>query len=780
MNHTVFFGSLLEKNPQREIAEYGGKAEGLALLQKIPDISVPEWIALPFRWFENHLDVSFARQLIDGCENDPSIRQKIRQKIRSTPLDSQMIKELEKALSQFQMEMPLSIRSSALIEDRGKSSFAGLFHTELNVIGVDSIVDAIKSVWASSFSDEVVAERTAQGIPQTACGMGVIIQRFIDPKASAVVTSKVLGSNYDGIQISANFGVGLTVVDGEVSTDLWIVHPQLRYILEEQRGSKMKQIHAAAQSGLSEEVYSGREMSLTRSEVKEIAFLAGLIRDVVSYHIDVEVAIDKLGKIWMVQQRPLVQIAPEKATIVSPDEARKAKKVANGNYSLPGAISGRLVYIPNWKALAEGKVRVEQGDIALCVLTTNVWSQHLSNAAGLITKEGGASSHPILLFREKRRPCLVGIPPELFEHLVALNGSSITLDGHNGVVYEGIVGVCEANEKDLMHRFEPISIRPWPQSEPNTESLQHNDMVFNVEGKWWRKTPTFPVKKLQADINILRFSLLDEVAGRSVYVANGIYHEGYVGCEMCPFVEYIRSFAGIQLDEAEAFNDRGKKYMQRFIEICADFTPKLWEEYVFVYARMRAFVWISGALRFIAERNVDELGCEIRLPRYYLDKAAEEIQKGFSELDIEMQKEVHFLAKKLLNYPPVKDVFLLQDEPIFDEILSLAKKYRFEHQIALHKPLDPHFAYRRLLAEIEHIKQGGVFSSEKGFSSARYLPEHPELIGWITISLKNRILQSDAHHIESRGRALIRDRLIEYYGEDIFERSLEEIDNVKK
>ena len=73
--------------------------------------------------------------------------------------------------------------------DSAAASFAGQFDTVLNVPGsVEAVGAAIKSVWASQWSDHVLAYTAKHGGPFKLPGMAVVIQRMVAP----VVCSGVL------------------------------------------------------------------------------------------------------------------------------------------------------------------------------------------------------------------------------------------------------------------------------------------------------------------------------------------------------------------------------------------------------------------------------------------------------------------------------------------------------------------------------------------------------------------------------------------------------------
>lgn len=757
--------------------EYGGKACGLHQLSSIPGVRVPPWFALPTTLFDAHLRACGAENVIASLNDDPRFSERIQQMIRNHPLSDETVQAVKSAMVSLGAHIPLAVRSSGIVEDNAIGSFAGLFHTKLNVITIEEVCNAIKEVWASAFSEEAANERQRLNIVGKSYAMGVVIQQLVNASASAVISTIVIANGFPAIEVSANFGLGLSVVDGDVSTDSWVIHPELGYVLEEHLGNKAHQIVASLGSGVEKVSSTENKFSLTRSMLKEVYLTTTTLKKEAGCDIDVEVAFDPAGTMYTLQMRPLVSVTSDSILVVDPEQSSRYQQVASSTYSLPGVTSGKLVYIPHWSALADGTLEIGSRDIALAHMTTNAWSQHLANVSGLITKEGGATSHPMLLCREKQRPCLVGFDSDDFDNLLSLNGDEVTLDGYNRILFKGKVPLRSAKQEDLIKRFSPITLRPWPDNESDLSSLSHNQMVMYVNGKWWRKTPTFQVKGFQAEINMMRFDYIERVLERTGYKANGLYHDGFVACEMQPYHDYINAFKGVTLEEARRFNQRGRQYMERFIEICTNFTPDLWREYVDVTVCLRTFIWMSGALRYTAERNVDIIGVKLALPQYYLDAASDQIQSQFTEIDTEMQREVHELALKMVDHNPEKDIDYLRGSELYHQIITLADKYRFEHQIALHQPPNYNLAYKRLLTEVEHIKGGGLFISRKHSQSRNYLPDHPDLVGWLSLSIENRILQSDAHHLDARGKALLRNKLIEWRGEGIFEMSVEEIAN---
>src|SRR5690606_30221142 len=78
----------------------------------------------------------------------------------------------------------LAVRSSALDEDGRQHSFAGQFESYLYV-KKEHILESIKSVWRSVFSERVLSYRQANHLGPS-LGIGVIVQEMIDADAAGV------------------------------------------------------------------------------------------------------------------------------------------------------------------------------------------------------------------------------------------------------------------------------------------------------------------------------------------------------------------------------------------------------------------------------------------------------------------------------------------------------------------------------------------------------------------------------------------------------------------
>ncbi len=120
----------------------------------------------------------------------------------------------------FDINVPTAVRSSAIGEDSGTASFAGIFDSYLGVSGPDRVLDAVRQCWASLFNARAVAYRLRSGTSHRDMPMAVGVIELIHARASGVAFSAhpVTGKT-DRIVIETSWGWGEAVVQGLVTPD---------------------------------------------------------------------------------------------------------------------------------------------------------------------------------------------------------------------------------------------------------------------------------------------------------------------------------------------------------------------------------------------------------------------------------------------------------------------------------------------------------------------------------------------------------------------------------
>ena len=120
----------------------------------------------------------------------------------------------------FEINVPAAVRSSAIGEDSGTASFAGIFDSYLGVSGPDRVLDAVRACWASLFNTRAVAYRLRAGLHYADMPMAVGVIELIHARASGVAFSAhpVTGKT-DRVVIETSWGWGEAVVQGLVTPD---------------------------------------------------------------------------------------------------------------------------------------------------------------------------------------------------------------------------------------------------------------------------------------------------------------------------------------------------------------------------------------------------------------------------------------------------------------------------------------------------------------------------------------------------------------------------------
>lgn len=191
----------------------GGKAYNLDVLAR-NGFSVPPYFVITTEAFEAVLRLNgYSYNKISGIEKN---------KKWNTP-DS-LRTQLEAAFEKFKFQdCFLAIRSSVVGEDSPEHSFAGLFESFLYVRPQD-VMDRIKKVWSSVFSDRVMAYVQKNNIDFKTLKMAVVIQQMIPAEVSGVAFGfDPISGSRDKVVISSVFGLGEGLVSGELDADVFTV-----------------------------------------------------------------------------------------------------------------------------------------------------------------------------------------------------------------------------------------------------------------------------------------------------------------------------------------------------------------------------------------------------------------------------------------------------------------------------------------------------------------------------------------------------------------------------
>jgi pyruvate,water dikinase len=203
-------------------------------------------------------------------------------------------------------DIPVAVRSSAVAEDGADASFAGVQDTYLWVRGAAAVLESVERCWASYFNDEAVAYRGNHA--GSAPGMSVAVQQMVDARVAGVMfTLNPVSGDPSCIAIESSYGLGITVVSGDVTPDSFLVSKVTREIQSSTIGEKAVECVADAERGetVMRDVEPERRerLSLEVDEAQELAELARRVERHYGRAQDLEWAIGRDDAVYLLQSR---------------------------------------------------------------------------------------------------------------------------------------------------------------------------------------------------------------------------------------------------------------------------------------------------------------------------------------------------------------------------------------------------------------------------------------------------------------------------------------------
>ena len=234
--------------------------------------------------------------------------------------------------------VPAAVRSSATAEDLPYASFAGQQDTYLNVVGEGSVLEAVRSCWASLWTDRAVAYRASNGIDHRGARLAVVVQQMVESTVSGILfTANPLTGRRRQAVIDASPGLGEAVVSGAVNPDHFVVNTSTGEIVERRLGDKQVAIRTAAGGGTERVELAGKagEASLDDAQIRALVDLGARVEAHYGEPQDTEWAIDPDGRAWLLQARPITTLFPLPAGAPSTDDELRvyfSGSVAQGVY----------------------------------------------------------------------------------------------------------------------------------------------------------------------------------------------------------------------------------------------------------------------------------------------------------------------------------------------------------------------------------------------------------------------------------------------------------------
>ncbi|OGA37869.1 MAG: hypothetical protein A3G26_07615 [Betaproteobacteria bacterium RIFCSPLOWO2_12_FULL_65_110] len=308
-------------------------------------------------------------------------------------------------------------RSSALVEDRFGSSFAGQFESYLDLESEADFVTAVRSCWAALWSTRVLRYMATHNASPAETAMAVLVQPLVPARVSGGGLSQT--ANGDMI-LNATWGLGSSIAQGEVVPERIVLTREGRH-RDTALGRKYHAVGCA---------HNGRPLfpralfsqpCLNEEQAIELGQILRRVEDVMGMPVEIEWAHDDRG-FKLLQGRPL-HMAPTPA----PDDIWLRHPGLTGQPAGVGWGSGRGRVVNCECELS----LVAPGDILITKVAGPALSQILPRVAGVVAELGGSTSHLASLGRERGIPMVLGV---LDATTRIPDGAQVAVDGVSGIV----------------------------------------------------------------------------------------------------------------------------------------------------------------------------------------------------------------------------------------------------------------------------------------------------------------------------------------------------------
>ena len=455
----------LEDVSMADMADAGRKNASLGELTQLlkeGEVGVPAGFVVTVEAYRHFLKVNELeeeiRSRLAALDNDDETLEKVSKSIQKLFSKSKFPPEIASAIGAAydelgrrleQNDIDVAVRGSAAAERLLKVSFVGQQTTFLNITGIDNVIEACCKCYGSLFSERAISYRLEHHLDHLEIGLALGIHQMVrsNEACSGVMFTCDPESGFPGVVvINGAWGLGKTVVHGQVNPDEFEVfkpllpNKKVTPIIEKKLGTKQKKMVYADKGRNTTKIIKTPQKAqdtfiLNDDEILQLSRHAVKIEAHYQHAMNIEWAKqDGSGKLFILEAQP------ENSGGQSPANIFKT-------YSLNETGKALLAGVAVGQAVVSGKVKLlkrpddgeqfEEGAILVASRTNPDWFPVLRRAAGIITDEGGRTSHSAVISRELGIPAVIDTQEAT---QILQNGQQVTvscIEGEEGFVYDG-------------------------------------------------------------------------------------------------------------------------------------------------------------------------------------------------------------------------------------------------------------------------------------------------------------------------------------------------------
>ncbi|MBC1219438.1 phosphoenolpyruvate synthase [Nostoc sp. UCD121] len=449
-----------------------------------------------------HLDVANWRQL-------QQVAGRLRQEILTATVPQQWVSTIFQAAKEWQTSC-LILRPTLSISNTapGIKNISGLLESVFCQCEPEAIAWALKRTWSQIFRARSLLYWQRAGINLQQINLAVLVQ----PVENAIA-SGLLKANSSGWEIEATWGLGIAIALGEVQPDIYYIQQATGVVLEQQLGNKMLAygVNDAAPEAFSQPTPNSvlapdhiflSTYVLQEAQQEQYALQEEYLQQIIALGTQL---VSELGKTFTIKWTIAQQTTSNKLYITQVSSPQSVIPYGQFIRGL-GAAGGRVVATALVINNSQHKPEQLPKDVILVVPTiTPDWLPLLHQVAGIITEQGGLTSHAAILARELRITAVVNATSAT---TLIQTGERLLLDGDRGEVYRIKGDSKEEMEKEreekLLSPHQPNPKAPYPTFTSHLPMIATQLLVNLSQSSLIEQVQSFPVD----GVGLLRSELM--------------------------------------------------------------------------------------------------------------------------------------------------------------------------------------------------------------------------------------------------------------------------------
>ena len=257
------------------------------------------------------------RSIVLDIFKDKSIASlaEFRKRISVDPFEQEDLKQIESEYAKLAGfgKAWVAVRSSIAAPEYPGISFSGLLSSKLNIRGPEDIVNGIREIYMSLFSDRAYDYMRRNKVSYGDVSTAIIVQKMIQAEVSGIMyTYDQITTNSDHVSIEAVFGLGDVLTDGNVNPDIYTVSKSTLEIIEKkivpQEWMKVRRMGDAEELEHLQKITISKmwqySQKLDDALIRELTKLADTIEKALGGPQVIEWAMER-GVLYVLQAKPI-------------------------------------------------------------------------------------------------------------------------------------------------------------------------------------------------------------------------------------------------------------------------------------------------------------------------------------------------------------------------------------------------------------------------------------------------------------------------------------------